>query len=68
MNTIFYVMDYDYGTELDEETCGCVNQFNTYKQAIKVCKKVSRHNKGRFTVSVAVPSTCFENGIEIEDL
>lgn len=66
MNAVFYVMDAGYGIQLDDETCGCLNEFNTYKQALEVCKKISRHNEGRFTVGVMTPSTCFENGVEVE--
>lgn len=66
MNAEFFVIDADNGCQLENEVCGCINSFNTYKQALEVCKKISRKNAGRFTVSVCVPSACFENGIEVE--
>lgn len=67
MNAEFFVID-ENGYELSEEICGCVNAFNTYKQALAVCIKVSKKNKGKFTVSVCVPSIHFENGVEVDCL
>ena len=62
MDVMFYVMDEGYGVQVPDETCGCVNEFKTYKQALKVCKKVSKENAGRFTVGVCVPSTVYVDG------
>ena len=39
MKAVFYVMDEGFGIQVNDETCGCVNEFKTYKQALKVCKK-----------------------------
>lgn len=66
MDAVFYVMDEGFGFQVNDETCGCVNEFKTYKQALKVCKKVSKENEGRFTVGVCVPSTVYVNGKEEE--
>ena len=67
MKPVFYVMDYGYGMQLDDQVCGCVNEFTSYNAALKVCKKVSKENEGKFTVGVMVPSTIYENGKQIED-
>lgn len=67
MNAEFFVID-ENGCQLSDEICGCLNAFSTYKQALAVCIKVSKKNEGKFTVSVCVPSTQFENGVEVDCL
>lgn len=67
MNAEFYVYDFDSGCQVSDEVCGCLNAFSTFNQAMKVCKKVSRKNEGRFSVQVAISTVIFENGKEQED-
>ena len=65
MNAEFFVVD-ENGRQLSDEMCSCLNSFSTFKQALNACIKVSKKYEGKFTVSVCVPSTLYENGLECE--
>ena len=62
----FYVYDFESGEQLSDEMCGCLNAFNTFKQAMEVCRKVSKKNAGKYSVQVAISTVVFENGIDLE--
>ena len=66
-NASFYVMDVENGIQIDDDLCGCVNDFDTYSKASKVAKEVSLHNEGKYTVSVMVSSDYWENGKKYND-
>lgn len=66
-NASFYVMDVENGIQIDDDLCGCVNDFDTYSKASKVAKEVSLRNEGKYTVSVMVLSDYWENGKKYND-
>lgn len=66
-NASFYVMDVESGIQIDDDLCGCMNDFDTYSKASKVAKEVSLHNEGKYTVSVMVSSDYWENGKKYTD-
>lgn len=61
----FYVIDED-GVCVGDDICGCINEFSTFRQAKLVAMRISRHNSGRYSVTVAIPTVIFEDGKEVE--
>lgn len=61
----FYVID-ENDVCVSDEMCGCINEFNTFKQAQSVAKKVSKKFNGRFSITVAISTVIFEDGKEVE--
>lgn len=57
----FFVCDENLN-EIHGEKYGFVNDFTSFTKASSWAKKVSKIEKGRFTVGVCVPSTMYEGG------
>ena len=71
-NAAFFVTDENY-TEIDNNmilsaTGGkeLYNEFDTYRKAAFVARRVSKMYEGRYGVTVACPSTQWENGKEVD--
>lgn len=63
----FFVVN-DDGVQVSDERLGMLNDFNTFKQAVNACRKISKKYKDeRFSVQVAISTVLFENGIDLAE-